>query len=202
MQIGLNPLDSRLFSLRSASIFRQSLGTKTSLRREYNQPQFNRTAIFFLTCVCVRFPRLPPLLISPLQISVLLRLPKSTTAERVLFYRLANIIIAITQTSPRSVGGVRRKKKKKKKIFDRLWRPTPVTHVGETWHGGDESEGTQRSRDIFASTFQFVISQMSEARTVTARPRHRRIPTDAINNPWNALRACALHDCLSSLILV
>lgn len=60
MQIGLNPLDSRLFSLRSASIFRQSLGTKTSLRREYNQPQFNRTAIFFFNvcvrvCVCV-FP--------------------------------------------------------------------------------------------------------------------------------------------------
>lgn len=92
-------------------------------------------------------------------------------------------------TSPRSVGGVWRKKKNKKKKFDRLWRPMPVTHVGETWHGGDESEGTQRSRDIFASTFQFVISQMSEARTVTARPRHRRIPTDAIINPWNALRA-------------
>lgn len=41
MQIGLNPLDSRLFSPRSAAIFRQSLGTKTSLCREYNQPRFN-----------------------------------------------------------------------------------------------------------------------------------------------------------------
>lgn len=53
MQIGLNPQDSWLFSPRSASIFRQSLGTKTSLRREYNQPQFNFTASP-RTCVCVR----------------------------------------------------------------------------------------------------------------------------------------------------
>lgn len=60
MQIGLNPLDSRLFSPRSASIFRQSLGTKTSLRQEYNQPQFNftassRTCVYQSVCVCACF---------------------------------------------------------------------------------------------------------------------------------------------------
>lgn len=63
MQIGLNPLDRRLFSPRSPSIFRRSSGTKTRLCSEYNQLSFIRAATSLTARVLALILYLPPLIL-------------------------------------------------------------------------------------------------------------------------------------------